>query len=219
MTTLEQNKAIATARLADYLERFPAEFVIAEGDLVTVVGFELRGADQHEFLTFHTFRIVDGEIVDEWSNASTGSAPAGSGAPDPARTPAAIGVGDPAANTQRVADFYRCVFEAQNADAVKDFVTVDYRQHTRHLPPGRSGLEGFVRAAFPDGPLPTPETASMPPAILMGEGDLVVIAGAMPQPDGKGGTYLRYLYDGYRVTDGMLAEHWSGVDPEDPPVH
>jgi predicted SnoaL-like aldol condensation-catalyzing enzyme len=53
----------------------------------------------------------------------------------------------------------------------------------------------------------------------MAEGDLVVIAAAMPQPDGAGGAYLRLLYDAYRVRDGLLAEHWSGIDPRNPPQH
>jgi predicted SnoaL-like aldol condensation-catalyzing enzyme len=50
-----------------------------------------------------------------------------------------------------------------------------------------------------------------------GEGDLVVIAGALPQPDGAGGTFTRMLYDAFRVRDGMLVEHWSGVDARNPP--
>lgn len=211
-------KQIAIAELGDYLDEFPVVFVIAENELVTVVAHELRGADDHEFYTFHTFRIVDGEVAERWSNASAGGVPAGGGRA-PARQPALIaGPGEPSRNKQKVADFYRCVFDAQNAGAVADFVTEDYIQHARHIPAGRAGLEGFVRAIFPDGPVETPEQASIPPAILMGEGDLVVIAAGLPQPDGQGGTYIRYLYDGFRVAGGLLAEHWSGVDPDNPPV-
>jgi predicted SnoaL-like aldol condensation-catalyzing enzyme len=102
---------------------------------------------------------------------------------------------------------------------VADFVAEDYHQHSRHLPEGRAGLEGFVRSLFPDGPVAAPEVAALPPAILMGEGDLVVIAAAMPQPDGAGGEYLRLMYDGYRLRNGLIAEHWSGVDPRNPATH
>lgn len=76
----------------------------------------------------------------------------------------------------------------------------------------------LVAETFPDGPIPTPDQPSIPPSILMGEGDLVVIAAALPQPDGKGGTYLRHLYDADRVRDGYLREHWSGVDPKHRPA-
>lgn len=215
---MTDNKSIALAHLADYLSEFPLEFVIAEGDLVTVVAQELRGADDHEFYTFHTYRIADGRIVEEFTNDTHGSTASGDGRAERGRTGTEPGEGDPAQNKVRVADFYRCVFDAQNADAIKDFVTEDYRQHALHIPAGRAGLEGFVRAQFPDGPVPTPGVAAIAPAILMGEGDLVVIAAGLPQPDGNGGTYVRYLYDGFRVTDGLLAEHWSGVDPDNRPV-
>lgn len=50
----------------------------------------------------------------------------------------------------------------------------------------------------------------------MGEGDLVVIAAAMPQTGGTEGEQSRMLYDAYRVRDGLLAEHWTGVDPHAP---
>ncbi|TMR24951.1 hypothetical protein ETD86_03180 [Nonomuraea turkmeniaca] len=134
------------------------------------------------------------------------------------RDPARLGEGTPSTNKLLVSDFYRCVFDAHNPGAVKEFVHEDYVQHSRHLPPGRAGLEALVAGSFPDGPIPTPEEPSIPPSILMGEGDLVVIAAALPQPGGEGGTYLRYLYDAYRVRGGCLCEHWSGVDPHNRPV-
>jgi predicted SnoaL-like aldol condensation-catalyzing enzyme len=216
VSILGENKMVALARLGDYLAEFPLEFVIAEDDLVTVAAHERRG--DADFFTFHTYRIVDGVIVGEWSNGAVDSRATGSGRPQDPHARVAMGDGDPALTKPRVADFYRCVFDAQSADAVKDFVSEDYQQHGSRVPPGRAGLEGLVRALFPDGPLPTPEQASIPPTILMGEGDLVVIAAGLPQRDGRGGTYTRYLYDAFRVTGGLLAEHWSGVDASNPPT-
>lgn len=214
MTTPAERKSIALAHLEVALVGHALQFVIADGDLVTVVAHEAP----REMYAFRTVRIADGRVVAEWSNQTPGSSTTGAPTANAARPAVAIGAGDSAANTVKVADFYRCVFDAQNPDAVRDFVTEDYHQHVGRIPTGRAGLEAFVRARFPDGPVPTPATASIPPAILMGEGDLVVIAAALPQPDERGGTYLRYLYDGYRVTGGLLAEHWSGVDPENPPT-
>lgn len=214
-----QAKTVALEEIAEIVDRFGVVFVIEEDDLVSVVHQEERGEGEatYDFFGFHTFRVAEGKIVERWSNDAVGSAPPGAGLP---LDGAAVepGDGDPATNKSRVADFYRCVFDAQNAEAVKDFVVEDYRQHVRHIPSGREGLEGFVRAAFPEGPVPTPEKASIPPTILMGEGDLVVIAAALPQPDGDGGTYIRMTYDGFRVEGGLLAEHWGGVDPSNPPV-
>lgn len=58
------------------------------------------------------------------------------------------------------------------------------------------------------------------PAVLQGDGDLVVIAVELPQPlrDGSGGEWSYFLYDAFRITDGELVERWSGIDAHDLPV-
>ncbi len=220
-----ENKRIALERHRQSGEPLEVEFVIEEDDLVTVAHHELRagagvgdGDVDVDYFGFHTYRIKDGDVVQEWSNDVAGSPAPGGRSAAARREPAPIGVGTPSTNKARVSDFYRCVFDAHNPDAVKDFVHEEYLQHSRHLPPGRAGLVALVAATFPDGPVPTPDEPSLPPSILMGEGDLVVIAAAVPQSDGNGGTYLRYLYDAYRVRDGCLCEHWSGIDPKNRPV-
>lgn len=215
-----ENKRIALEWHWERAERFQVEFVVEEDDLVTVVHHELRGEGEsgYDYFAFHTYRVKDGAVVEEWSNDVAGSGTPGGGKEVPGRVPAQIGVGTPSTNKRRVSDFYRCVFDAQNPGAVKDFVHEDYLQRSRHLPTGRAGLVAFVAETFPDGPIPTPDEPSIPPSILMGEGDLVVIAAVLPQPDGNGGAYLRYLYDAYRVCDGYLCEHWSGIDPNNRPT-
>jgi len=214
-----ENKRIARQRHRERAEGFPVEFVVEEEDFVTVVYHKLReGEGEGDYFGFRTYRIKDGDVVEEWSNDVPGLCAAGVRRAAAGRVPAQIGVGRPSINKLRVSDFYRCVFDAHNPDAVRDFVAEEYLQHSRHLPPGRAGLMALVAETFPDGPIPTSDEPSIPPSILMGEGDLVVIAGALPQPDGDGGTYLRYLYDAYRVRDGYLCEHWSGIDPNHRPV-
>jgi predicted SnoaL-like aldol condensation-catalyzing enzyme len=216
-----ENKQIALERHRERAQSFPVEFVVEEDDLVTVVHHELRESESegdYDYFGFHTYRIKAGDVVQEWSNDVAGSSTPGGGRAEPGRGPAQIGVGTPSTNKIRVCDFYRCVFDAHNPGAVKEFVHDEYQQHSRHIPTGRAGLEALVAETFPDGPIPTPVEPSIPPSILMGEGDLVVIAAALPQPDGKGGTYLRYLYDAYRVDGGYLREHWSGVDPNNRPA-
>jgi predicted SnoaL-like aldol condensation-catalyzing enzyme len=125
-----------------------------------------------------------------------------------------------ARNRQLVMDFYKYVFGARNPEAVKDFVTEDYRQHSPHLPSGRAGLEAFVREIFRDQP-PGEPVPQPPPALLVAEGDMVVIAGNLPQPepDDPTRTYPFFVFDAYRVRDGKLAEHWSGINKIAPPKH
>jgi len=127
-----------------------------------------------------------------------------------------------ARNRQLVIDFYRHVFDARNPAAVKDFVTEDYQQHSAHLPNGRVGLEALVAETFRGlPPLPVQPDLMIPPTLLVAEGDIVVIAGAFPQPepDDPTRTYPFFVFDAYRVRDGKLAEHWSGINKIAPPKH
>ncbi|OIJ65038.1 hypothetical protein WN71_025730 [Streptomyces mangrovisoli] len=121
------------------------------------------------------------------------------------------------ANKKLVSDFYVEVFGPMNPEAVKKFVADDYLQHASHMPQGRAGLERYVAELARQAPPPPAGTAPAgppAPAVLHAEGDMVVIAGELPQPllDGSGGTWTFYAYDAYRVRDGKLAEHWSGID-------
>jgi predicted SnoaL-like aldol condensation-catalyzing enzyme len=124
-------------------------------------------------------------------------------------------------NKNLVREFYRRVFDGQNPDAVKDFVTEDYVQHASHIPQGRVGLEEFVRKAFPNGPVPEPPEMKNPPVFMIAEGDMVVVAGYLPQPDpdAPGQTYEYYVFDAFRICDGKLSEHWSSVNKIAPPKH
>jgi predicted SnoaL-like aldol condensation-catalyzing enzyme len=125
-------------------------------------------------------------------------------------------------NRQLVIDFYRHVFDARNPAAVKDFVTEDYQQHSSHLPSGRAGLEAFVAETFRGlPPLPVQPDLFMPPTLIVAEGDMVVIAGEFPQPEPEDPTrtYPFFVFDAYRVRDGKLAEHWSGINKIAPPKH
>jgi predicted SnoaL-like aldol condensation-catalyzing enzyme len=118
-----------------------------------------------------------------------------------------------AANKRLVLNFFRCVFEARNADAARDFVTADYIQHTDQLPSGLGALEAFVRNIFPDGPAPPPTELQHPPEFIVAEGDMVVLAAAIPQPDHEhpGEMSLHYVFNAFRISDGKLAEHWGSV--------
>ncbi|MCM2476473.1 SnoaL-like domain-containing protein [Rhizobium sp. CG5] len=124
-------------------------------------------------------------------------------------------------NKHLVREFYRRVFDGQNAEAVKDFVTEDYKQHNSHIPSGRQGLEGFVRSVFPNGPVPEPSEMRIPPSLIVAEGDMVVVAASLPQPDpdNPGTTYDYFIFDAYRIRDDRLSEHWSGVNKIAPPKH
>lgn len=197
------------------------EIVIAEGDLVAMVAHEVRGEGEgaYDYFAFRVVRIARGEVVESWDNLAEGSAPFGSGSTQAGRPAARIGEGDPEANKPRVIDFFRCIFDAHDPGAVADYYAEGFRQHSRTQPQTVAAVEDLVRGMFPDGPIPTPAEPDLPVAVIVAEGDLVVISSQLPQPSRDGGTYLRNLFDAFRVKDGKMIEHWGGQDAGNMPVH
>jgi predicted SnoaL-like aldol condensation-catalyzing enzyme len=203
-------------------------FVLAENDFVTTC-FYLPQPDpgkpgtHYDYYSFDTYRVRDGRIVEHWPSFNKAAPPLripDPGGPRSAVTDLSAGSHDLADNKRLVLEFYRRVFDAHNPDAVNEFLAEDYRQHAGHVLPGRDGVARFVRETFPGGPIPAPDQVSVPPAVMVAEADLVVLAGLLPQPEPDGGgTYPYHVYDAYRVRDGVLAEHWSGVNIAAPPTH
>lgn len=212
-------REVALADAREYFAGRDPEIVIAEGDLVAMVAHEVRGeaGDEYDYFAFRAARVEDGAVAEVWTNADEGSAAFGTGRPATDRPVAEVGAGDPAANKVRVADFFRCVFDAHDPGAVRDFYARGFVQHARTQPQTVEGMEDFVRAMFPDGPIPVPEVPDLPAILIVGEGDLVVIASEVPQRSRAGTPYLRTLFDAFRVRDGRLVEHWTGQDPRNIP--
>ena len=208
-------------------------FTVAEDDLVTVCRYlpqpvPAEPGQTYDYFSFITCRIRDGKIAECWPNthkyAPLHQPPDPAVGRDRATAPGDVGVTDLEANKQLVRDFYTRVFGAMDPGAVRDFVADDYHQHAAHMPQGRSGLEQFVARIAASAPRPAgpPPTAAPPePAVLVAEGDIVVIAACLPQPEpgDSGGNWPYYAYDAYRVKNGKLAEHWSGINKAAPPQH
>lgn len=233
---LEANKQLVLDFLRDVTAtaELPVPvFTVAEDDLVTVCRYlpQPEPADPggtYDFFSFTTCRIRDGKVAECWPNTHK-YVPLRQ-PPDPAvgrdrvTQPGHVGATGLEANKRLVRDFYERVFGALDPGAVSDFVAEDYHQHAAHMPQGRGGLEEFVAGLAATGPRPSgPARAAAPPepAVLLAEGDIVVIAACLPQPepDGAGGSWPYYAYDAYRVKSGKLAEHWSGINKAAPPQH
>ncbi|MFD4606011.1 nuclear transport factor 2 family protein [Streptomyces sp. NPDC058464] len=206
------------------------EFVVAEDGLVTVCFYVPQPEpeapeESYDYFSFDTYRVRDGLIAEHWSNFNK-IAPLPLELLDgPARRPVTPEPGASSAELadrkQLVTDLYRCVFDAMNPDAIKDIVADDYTQHARwRAEQGRVGLETFVRGLFRTvQPKPVQPEVMNKPTILMAEGDIVIYAQPRPQPepDDESKTYIYLVFDAFRVRDGLLAEHWSGINKIAPP--
>lgn len=201
--------------------------LVEEGDLVAVAWYlpqpEAADADgAYDFFLFTVARVQDGRIAEIWSSANLQHPAHGTWASygDGRSRPLERSGSDLAAQKQLAVDFYRRVFDGEDAELAASFITDDYRQHAAHYPQGRDGLMQLLRLLFPDGPRPVPDTMTQPQEIVLSEGDIVITGGPVQQPDPRtpGRTYALYVFTAYAVRDGRLAEHWSGVD-KGAPLH
>lgn len=198
-------------------------FVLNDDDLVaTCYSMPQRRADgpTGDFFWIDVVRVAEGRIIEWWPSVNDAAPTQITASARPGLSAGPIGDTDPERMKALAVAFYREVFDSEDADAVGRFVTEDYRQHSGHLPPGREGLEGLARMLFPNGARPMPEPMTLQPKVLVAQGDIVVHGVELLQVASTGReTYPYIVYDAYRVRDGKITEHWSGINPAAPPLH
>ena len=115
-------------------------------------------------------------------------------------------------NKALVLDFWREVFEAQNAAAANKYLAEDYIQHNPTVQGGRAGFVDFFSRIWKQ-PKPVKPTLQNPPELIIAEGDLVTLVWKrkLPEPTDKTKTYDAYWFDVMRVKDGKLVEHWDNA--------
>lgn len=201
-------------------------FAVADGTTVTTC-FAMPQTQPDgstvDFFWMDTVRIEDDLVVEWWPSINDVAPTQVSWVPcAPARQLAPADGYDRDEAKNLAVGFYRYVFDSQDASAVARFVTDDYLQHSRHMPSGLVGLEALVSSLFPDGPRTTPDPMTLTPTVLVADRDIVVHGVTLSQRTGSADTAAVYpyiVYDAYRVREGKIAEHWSGVNPAAPPVH
>jgi predicted SnoaL-like aldol condensation-catalyzing enzyme len=115
-------------------------------------------------------------------------------------------------NKALVLDFWREVFQAQNADAANKYLAEDYIQHNPTVRSGRAGFVEFFGKMWKQ-PKPVEATLRNPPELVIAEGDLVTLVWKrrLPEPTDKTKTYDAYWFDVMRIKDGKFVEHWDNA--------
>jgi len=115
-------------------------------------------------------------------------------------------------NKALVLDFWRVVFEAQNAEAAKNYLAEDYIQHNPNVKTGRAGFIDFFKTIWKQ-PKPVQATLRNPPELVIAEGDLVALVWKrlLPEPADTTKRYEAFSFDVMRVKDGKLVEHWDSA--------
>jgi predicted SnoaL-like aldol condensation-catalyzing enzyme len=95
------------------------------------------------------------------------------------------------------------LFNKRDYAAAERYWSDRYIQHSAHIPAGREGLFGLVRAL--------PDTLKYENQLIVAEGDYVIVHGRF---SGHGLPAAWVVADILRFEDGTLAEHWDVIQDE-----
>jgi predicted SnoaL-like aldol condensation-catalyzing enzyme len=115
-----------------------------------------------------------------------------------------------AANKALVENFWKDVFIARNVDAAARYIRPDFIQHDPHMGPGLKGFVDFFKDAFAR----TPPGLKVEILKTVAEGDLVVTYNQFSGTDPQGKPFTGTGFDMFRLQGGLIAEHWSQVEPD-----
>ena len=118
------------------------------------------------------------------------------------------------ANKHVVFEFWRTVWEARRMENAHKYVADDMIEHNPNM---EQGLQGFIKA-FESSWKPKPIADELSTEfIFVAENDIVITLQKRfrPDPDKPGKNYVNWWYDGFRVRDGKIVEHWDGRLKED----
>jgi predicted SnoaL-like aldol condensation-catalyzing enzyme len=97
---------------------------------------------------------------------------------------------------------FDAAFNARDPQALDQYWSADYLQHSAHFAPGREGLRTLL-ASLPAG-------VRYDYDMVVAEGDLVVLHGRYTRP----GEPAWIAADIVRIEGGLLAEHWDLIEDE-----
>jgi len=106
-------------------------------------------------------------------------------------------------NKALVLEAFDTLFNRRDYMAAERFWSANYLQHSAHIPPGREGLFGLIKAV--------PLTLRYEAGVILAERDLVIVHGRF---SGMGRPRNWIAADIVRVQDGLLVEHWDVLQDE-----
>ena len=106
-------------------------------------------------------------------------------------------------NKALVLKAFDTLFNKRDYAAAERFWSPSYIQHSKHIPPGRHGLFGLVKAS--------PQTMRYENGTILAEGNLLMLHGRF---SGLGLPANWIVVDIVRLENGLLAEHWDVIEDE-----
>src|SRR5260370_32325497 len=106
-------------------------------------------------------------------------------------------------NKALVLEAFDPLFNQRDYAAAARFWSPDYIQHSAHIAPGRDGLFDLIKNQ--------PPTLRYEPGVIGADGDYVIVHGRF---SGIGRPAAWIAADILCIADGVLAEHWDGLQDE-----
>jgi predicted SnoaL-like aldol condensation-catalyzing enzyme len=106
-------------------------------------------------------------------------------------------------NKAFVLEAFDTLFNTRDYKAAERYWSPNYIQHSAHIPPGREGLFGLVKAS--------PETMRYQNGAILAEGNMLMLHGRFSGLDLPANWIV---VDIVRLEKGFLAEHWDVIEDE-----
>ena len=116
------------------------------------------------------------------------------------------------ANKNLILEFFRVVFEAENAEAAGDYLQKDFVQHNPKVLPGKDGFIKYYKAKWKR-PKPVKPELMVRPVEIIAEGDFVSVMWKYQKEDpaDKKKRYDAFWFDLFRLKNSKIAEHWDNA--------
>lgn len=202
-----------------------SDMLLVDGDLFALVHHVFRDEADEGRIFVDIWRVEDGRIAEHWDvqQAMVADMPHGNGmgcgsvetyalasVHEDSITNPTCGRPDPAASradTMAVYEAYVAqVEQGEVIPAIERWFHPDYRQHSPVIADGKQGAIDYLRAEWGGEDAPLPELG---PMRVVAEGDLALfhyMYRLEGQPD-------EAHIDIFRVTDGLISEHWDYKQP------
>jgi predicted SnoaL-like aldol condensation-catalyzing enzyme len=108
-----------------------------------------------------------------------------------------------AQNKRLVLEAFDTLFNRRDYAAAEKFWSPNYIQHSAHIPPGRDGLFGLIKAS--------PPSLRYEHGLIVAGGDFVMVHGRYSNT-GLPANWI--VADIVRIENGLLAEHWDVIQNE-----
>ena len=114
-------------------------------------------------------------------------------------------------NLQLVLDWWREVIQARHVELIDKYADPNLIQHNPNFGNGTAALKQLFGQRGAVNPIPA--TLATPPEIQLSQGDIVLLVWGhdVPDPANPSKMYHYTSFDGFRIENNKIVEHWDSA--------